>query len=524
MTKLSRRDVVKLASTAALLPAVRVAAWVPETPRPKDVAEAALLAAKQAGAQYADARLVRMRHERIQTRDENVVHVGHGDSFGIGVRVLKRGAWGFCATPEVSPAGAKRAALRAVAIAEANASLQTRAVELAPEPSHQDSWQTPIERDPLRVPLSAKTGILLEAAKAARAVPGVKRVQGQYYAVLEEKSFFSSEGSAIEQMLYRIDAGYGITATDDKKGEFETRNHPLPPASAGFEHVERGRLVEDAPRLAKEAVEKLKADKPTPGPKDLILDPSHLWLTIHESIGHSTELDRVLGYEANYAGTSFATVDQLGKLRYGGAQVRFYADRTTPGGLGTCRYDDDGVKTGRWDIIKDGVLVGYQTIRDQRGLPGFGGPRSTGCSYAQGWDNVPFQRMPNISLSPGDSPLSLQQLIASTDDGIYIQGEGSYSIDHQRKNFQFGGDGFWEVKKGKITRPLRKVAYQSTTLEFWAKMDAVCDAREWKLYGSMQDGKGEPGQSNPVSHGCAPARFRKVRVLDTTQDTARREA
>ncbi|HME90106.1 MAG TPA: TldD/PmbA family protein, partial [Myxococcaceae bacterium] len=255
---------------------------------------------------------------------------------------------------------------------------------------------------------------------------------------------------------------------------------------------------------------------PAAGPRDLVLDSSHLWLTIHESIGHSTELDRVLGYEANMAGTSFATTDKLGALRYGGPNMTIYADRTTPGGLATCGYDDDGVSTQRWDLIKDGVLISYQTVRDQLGLPGFTGNRSSGCSYADSWASVPFQRMPNVSLAPGKAPLNLAQLIQSTQEGIYIQGTGSYSIDHQRKNFQFGGDFFWEIKNGKLTRPLRDVAYQSNTLEFWPKMDAICDASEWRMYGSLFDGKGEPGQANPVSHGCAPARFRQVAVLDVS--------
>jgi TldD protein len=264
----------------------------------------------------------------------------------------------------------------------------------------------------------------------------------------------------------------------------------------------------------------LNAEKPAVGPRDLVLHPSHLWLTIHESIGHSTELDRALGYEANLAGTSFATPGQIGRLRYGGPLANFYADRTTPGGLATCAYDDDGVATTRFDLIRQGVLVAFQTSRDQIDWPGFSGERSRGCAYADSWASPPFQRMPKVSLAPGRETLSLEQLIARTDTGIYIQGDGSYSIDQQRKNFQFGGDFFWEIKNGKLTRPLRKVAYQSTSLEFWKAMDAVCDSREWRLYGAMSDGKGEPMQLNPVSHGCAPARFRGVRVLDASEGAA----
>lgn len=511
---ISRREILKCGATAAaLLPLARARAFVPERPSPRAIADAALLAAKKAGASYADLRLVRLRAESIATRDDHVSRVGGSETYGLGVRVVKDGAWGFAANPDVSPEGARRAVERAVALATANAILMAHPVVLAPEPAHEDSWQTPIERDPFRIPLAAKTRLLLDAWAAARAAAPVKTFHGHLNAVREEKSFFSSEGSALEQMLYRTEGGYTLVAVDEKRGGFESRIHPAPEASAGFEHVERAGLVSDAPRLAKEAVEKLKADRPRPGRKDLVLDPSHLWLTIHESLGHSTELDRVLGYEANFAGTSFATVDQLGKLRYGGPLLNVYADRTTPQGLATCAYDDDGVATGRWDIIKDGILVGYQTVRDQSGLAGFGGPRSTGCSYAEGWAHVPFQRMPNVSLAPGPDPLTLQQLIRSTEDGIYIQGRGSYSIDHQRKNFQFGGDFFWEIKDGRLTKPLRGVAYQSSTLDFWKAMDAVCDEREWRLNGTGSDGKGEPQQSNPVSHGCPAARFRGIPVI-----------
>ncbi len=481
---ITRRE---LLAGAALLPAARALAWVPERPRPRDVADAALLAAMQAGATYADVRLVRQRRQNLATRDDHLTSISDTESYGLGVRVLKGGTWGFAAAPEISPGSASALARKAVQIAEANAALERRPVQLAPEPPHEDSWETPIEKDPLRVPVKTKVALLVEAAKAAKAaVPQVRAVTGFFRLAIEEKAFFSSEGSAIEQMITRTGGGYTVTAVEEGRG-FETRSTLLPPRGAGFEHVERAGFVEQAPRIAREALDKLRADRVKPGPRDLVLDPSHLWLTIHESLGHSTELDRVLGYEANFAGTSFATADQLGKLR---------------------------VATQRFDLIRDGVLVAFQTVRDQAGLPGFGGPRSSGCSYADSWASVPFQRMPNVSLMPGKAPLTFDELIAQTQDGIYIVGDGSYSIDHQRKNFQFGGDFFWQIANGKLARPLRKVAYQSNTPEFWSSMDAVCDAREWRLYGAFDDAKGEPVQLNPVSHGCPPARFRKVRVID----------
>jgi len=508
---ITRRE---LLAGAALLPAARALAWVPERPRPRDVADAALLAAMQAGAAYADVRLVRQRRQNIATRDDHLTSISDTDSYGLGVRVLKGGTWGFAAAPEITAGSASALARKAVQIAEANAALERRPVQLAPEPPHEDSWETPIEKDPLRVPVKTKVALLVEAAKAAKAaVHQIRAVTGSFRLAIEEKAFFSSEGSAIEQMITRTGGGYTVTAVEEGRG-FETRRTSLPPRGAGFEHVERAGFVEQAPRIAREALDKLRADRVKPGPRDLVLDPSHLWLTIHESLGHSTELDRVLGYEANFAGTSFATADQLGKLRYGGPLMHVTADRVEPGGLATCGYDDDGVATQRFDLIREGVLVAFQTVRDQTGLPGFGGPRSSGCSYADSWASVPFQRMPNVSLMPGKAPLTFAELIAQTQDGIYIVGDGSYSIDHQRKNFQFGGDFFWQIENGKLARPLRKVAYQSNTPEFWSSMDAVCDAREWRLYGAFDDGKGEPVQLNPVSHGCPPARFRGVRVID----------
>ena len=513
---ISRRTLI---ATAALLPAARALAWIPERPQPKLIASAALQAAKAAGCTYADVRLVRLRRESLRTRDDHLVGVSDSESYGLGVRVLKKGTWGFCGTPDASVEGARKAARRAALIAEASSALQQHPVQLADEPVHLDSWQTPIERDPFRVPLAGKVALLTDAARAAKsAVQNVRSVRGALSAVCEEKRLFTSEGTDVEQMLYRTDGGYSVTVAD--QGDFEQRSLQLPASALGFELIERAGLPDEAPRIAREALDKLRADKPTPGARDLILHPSHLWLTIHESIGHSTELDRALGYEANYAGTSFATPDQLGTLRYGGPLAHFYADRTTPGGLATCAYDDDGVATTRFDLIRDGTLVAFQTVRDQLGWPGFSGERSRGCSYAESWAYAPFQRMPNVSLQAGREPLTLAQLIARTESGVYIEGTGSYSIDQQRKNFQFGGDLFWEIKDGKLHKPLRKVAYQGTTTSFWTSMDAVCDQREWRMFGAMNDGKGEPSQLNPVSHGCAAARFRDVRVLDAAEGAA----
>jgi len=272
-------------------------------------------------------------------------------------------------------------------------------------------------------------------------------------------------------------------------------------------------MLADARMLGEQAVEKLRAPSVEPGRRDLVLCPTNLWLTIHESIGHPTELDRALGYEADFAGTSYATPDQIGKLRIGAPFLSFYADKITPGGLATCGYDDDGVKTERWELVKGGVLADFQTTRDQAGW--IHEQASHGCSYADSYASVPFQRMPNVSLRPAPGRRSLNDLVAGTDDGILIVGNGSWSIDHQRLNFQFGGQAFWEIKGGKKTRMLRDVAYQANTLEFWHACDELGGADAWRMGGTIYDGKGEPEQNNPVSHGCPPARFRKINIINT---------
>jgi len=477
------------------------------------VLKAGLDAATKAGATYADVRIVRRRWQSISAREDHIDDVSAVESYGVGVRVIAGGAWGFSATARVTPADAARVARLAVDIAKANARVVKRPVTLAPEPAHVDVWQTPLTRDPFKVPLEDKAELLLAINAATLKVPGVKFVSSYVQSASEWKLFASSEGTYLEQEIVRIDPGYYATAVDTTTGEFATRAHEVQPMQAGWEYVADSTLLADAPRIGAEAVEKLKAAPVTPGKKDLVLTPSNLWLTIHESIGHPTELDRALGYEANFAGTSFAKVDKLGKLDYAAKHVNVYADKTTPGGLATCGYDDDGVATQKWDIIKNGRFVGYQTTREPAGWNRQAPPR--GPVPGRGLRPVPFQRMPNVSLAPGPKDLGLGDLIAATDDGILIAGEGSWSIDHQRYNFQFGGQTFHEIKKGKVTRMLRDVAYQANTLEFWHACDLLGGPRSWQWGGSMQDGKGEPSQSNAVSHGCVPARFRQINVLNT---------
>ena len=511
---MSRRSF--LAGSAAALAASRLvsARGLVTEPLLDELVKRALAAATKAGASYADVRLVRHRTETVAAREDRIEGVGYREEYGVGVRVIANGAWGFAASPIVTAEIAERLARDAVAIGRAAAAVSGKKVELASVPANVDVWQTALVKDPFKIPLEDKAELLLAINREAMKVPGVKFVTSFYAGNAEWKLLASTDGAYIEQEIMRVGPGFTVTAVDDKHGEFETRSHEIAPRQAGWEYIEAADLVHDARRIAEEAVAKLAAPSVTAGKHDLVLDPSNLWLTIHESIGHATELDRALGFEANFAGTSYATVDKLGKLRIGAPFLTFYADKTTPGGLATCGYDDDGVATQKWNLVENGRLVGYQTTREQAGW--IGEKASRGSCYADGYGSFPFQRMPNVSLAPGDKERSLDDLVAGTDDGILITGDGSWSIDHQRLNFQFGGQTFWQIKGGKKRGMLRDVAYQANTIAFWTACDAIGGSRAWRLGGSMSDGKGEPMQIQAVSHGCPPARFRKIDILNTS--------
>lgn len=481
----------------------------------KALADLALQAAHDAGATYADVRIADYRNQALRTREQRVVSVRDDESRGFGVRVIVAGTWGFAASSILQDAEVVRVAQLAVAVAKQNSVLQREPVQIGAPQANVAVWSTQVRRDAFEVSLEEKLERLLSINALALKQPGVSFVDSQMSFVREHKFFASSEGSAIEQTLQRLHPSFSLTSVDQKRGSFESRESYTDPRAMGYEYIDDYPWDEDVLQAASDARAKHDAPSVEPGKRDLILHPTHLWLTIHESIGHSTELDRALGLEANFAGTSFLTPDKLGKFQLGSELVNIVAERTAPGALATSGYDDDGVKTEAWPLIERGRFVDYQLTRDQAHW--IGKARGHACSYAQSWKDVPFQRMPNVNLVPGTAPLSLAQLISSTDSGILIKGRGSYSIDHQRYNFQFGGQTCWQIEGGRITGLLKDVAYQSNTPEFWTACDAVCSAEEYYVGGSLFDGKGEPSQSNAVSHGCAPARFRQINVLNTSR-------
>ncbi|HEY0546144.1 MAG TPA: TldD/PmbA family protein [Pyrinomonadaceae bacterium] len=484
----------------------------------KDLADVALNVARQRGASYADMRIVRTLNQFVNTREKIVQNVTNTESYGFGVRVLVDGAWGFAASSKMDKAEVEKVTERAVSIAKANKPIQSRRIELVAVEKYPDAkFTTPVKQDPFAVSLSEKADYLLKVNAEAMKVkgPGPMFVNSGMFFTKEEKYFGSTEGSSIEQTLIRSWPNFVVTSVNPLTGNFEQRSSLGSPIGKGYETVAEYDLINEAPRAAEEAIKKHTAKSVEPGRKDIVLHPTNLWLTIHESVGHPTELDRVLGYEANFAGTSFATREKLGKFQYGSKFVNIKGDKIQANGLATCGWDDDGVKTIEWDIIRDGVLVSYQTIRDNAAIIGL--KHSHGAAYADSWGSVAFQRMPNVSLQPaaGNKSISADDLIADVKDGIYIEGDGSFSIDQQRYNFQFGGQVFYEIKDGKKMGLLRDVAYQSRTPDFWNACDGVGSKEFYRLGGSYFDGKGEPGQINAVSHGCPPARFRQVNIINT---------
>lgn len=479
----------------------------------KELASAALDAARSAGASYADIRINRYRNQYIGTREEKVESISDNESFGFGVRVISGGAWGFAASTKVTRDEIVRAAREAVTIAKANAKLQREPVTLAPTASHVDSWSTPIKVNPFNVPIEEKVELLLAINREALKAQGTRFCESSLFQTNEKKFFASTEGSFIDQDIFRVWPSFEVTAVSSDGADFQSRASYAQPMGRGYEYCTEYPLLNDARLAGEDAVEKLKAPSIVPGKRDLVLMPSHLWLVIHESVAHATELDRALGFEANYAGTSFVTPDNLRKLKYASDIVTIVGDRTEPNGLATVGYDDEGVKATRFDIIRNGLFTGYQTIREQAGW--IGDKESHACAYADSYEHVPMQRMPNVSLLPGEKKMGPDDLIAGVDDGVMIKGRGSWSIDQQRRNFQFGGQTFYQIKGGKVVGMLRDVAFQAMTLDFWNACDAICSKEHYELGGSYWCGKAQPGQVAPVSHGSAPSRFRNINFINT---------
>ncbi|GAB3928701.1 TldD/PmbA family protein [Larkinella terrae] len=500
----------------------------------KRLADAALNAAKAKGASYTDIRIGRYLRQFVTTREDKVQNIVNTESFGVGVRVIVDGCWGFASVVDAkSEAQTAKAAEEAVAIAKANARLIKQPVQLAPQKGFGEvSWKAPIKKNAFEVPIKEKVDLLLTVNDAALK-NGANYVNSVLFMVNEQKYFASSDGSYIDQDIHRMWPTFRVTAIDPKTGKFETRSELSAPMGMGYDYLQANPsdkiagittrynkgydMLEDVTAAARQAKQKLTAKSVEAGKYDLVLDPSHLWLTIHESVGHPLELDRVLGYEANFAGTSFATLDKWKSknFNYGSKQVNLFADKTQVGSLGAVGWDDEGVACKKWDLVKEGTLVNYQAIRDQVHI--LGETESQGCCYADSWGSVQFQRMANVSLAAGKTPLSVEQMIKDVKKGIYIIGDGSFSIDQQRYNFQFGGQLFYEIKNGQIAGMLKDVAYQSNTQEFWNSCTQICDERDYRLGGSFFDGKGQPMQVSAVSHGSSTTRFNGVNVINTAR-------
>ncbi len=472
-----------------------------------EYAELALKRITASGAEYGDIRIQDSSTQHIEGEDGRIASIRDSKDIGFGVRVLYHGAWGFAASSVLSLEEVPRVANLAIEIARGSASVALEKVRLVPEPVHRDRIVTPSRIDPFTIPLEKKTDLLLNTMETLHRQSGIARSGASLWARRDQKVFVSTEGSHLE---FDLLAGQGdCTATALHEGRFASRSFNTPHLRKGYELIEEADFLREAQRVAGQAVEKVKAPVVEAGQYDLVLDPEHLSLTIHESCGHPSELDRALGYEANYAGTSFLTPEKLGNFRYGSPSVNLVADNTEPETMAATGYDDDGVSCQQWDIVRNGVFVGYCTNREV--APKIGDTRSRGSNRADGWSHVPMVRIANIGLEPGSA--TVDQLIADVKHGIYIEGHGSYSIDQRRYNFQFGGDAFWLIEKGRRTHMLRDVIYHGITPEFWNSCDGVADRTARRRYGFITCGKGQPGQSGWMTHAASPARFRQIHVI-----------
>ena len=485
--------------------------------------EAALTRAVDLGCEHADIRIERIRTQAISLRDARLEALADGEDLGLAVRVVHEGTWGFAAGVVLTAAEAVRVAEEAVTVARISAAVNTDRVELAPEPVHTEAtWVSDYDLDPFEVPDAEKTALLTDLSEELLAADGVEHVQTSCMLVKEQKFYGDTAGTRTLQQRVRIGPGFTALTVDRATGSFESMRTLAPPVGRGWEYLTgaggwdwRGELAE-IPELLRA---KTKAPSVEPGRYDLVVDPSNLWLTIHESVGHATELDRALGYEAAYAGTSFATVDKLGTLQYGSPLMNVTGDRTAPHGLSTVGWDDEGVAAQQWPIVTDGVLSGYQVDRNMARRVGM--TRSNGCAFADSSRHVPVQRMANVSLQPATDGPSTEEIIGGVERGVYVVGDKSWSIDMQRYNFQFTGQRFYKIENGRLAGQLRDVAYQATTTDFWGSLAAVGGPQTYVMGGAFNCGKAQPGQVAPVSHGCPTALFTNVTVLNTVQEGGR---
>jgi TldD protein len=480
------------------------------------LADAALDEARRLGAQHADFRAERVRGQRISLSDGKLQSLSDADDNGLAVRVVVDGTWGFAAAVDLTTDAAAAAARTAVEVAQVSAAMNTERIELAPEPAYGDvTWVSAYDVDPFTVSPKDKVDLLEAWSAGLLAHDAVTHADASLLQVKECK-FYTDGATAATQQRVRVHPV--LTAVAVTESGFDDMRTLAPPAGRGWEYLTgtgwdfSGELE----RLPELLAEKLTAPSVEAGRYDLVIDPSNLWLTIHESIGHATELDRALGYEAAYAGTSFATIDKLGALQYGSPVMNVTGDRIAVHGLATVGYDDEGVAGQSWDLISGGVLVGYQLDRRMAQLKGFG--RSNGCAFADSPGHMPLQRMANVSLQPAADGPDTAGLIAGVENGIYILGDKSWSIDMQRYNFQFTGQRFFRIRNGRLDGQLRDVAYQATTTDFWNSMEAVGGPATYVLGGAFNCGKGQPGQVAPVSHGAPAALFRNIRVLNTVKE------
>ena len=487
----------------------------------RSVADAAVGRARDLGAEHADVRIERATGQLLRLRDGAVATAQDSTTVGLAVRVIVEGTWGFASHLDLTPSSAVATAQRAVEVARRLRRLNAERVELAAEPVHPEAvWVGDHEIDPFTVPLQEKVALLSEWSRRLLATDGVEHTDVVFRAVKETKFYADSAGTSTTQQRVRLYPVVTATAVDRAAGSFESMRTCAPPVARGWEYL-TGNTVwnwdDELAQIPEWLAEKVKAPSVQPGRYDLVIDPTNLWLTIHESVGHATEYDRAIGYEAAYAGSSFATPDKLGTLRYGSPVMHVTGDRTQPHGLATIGYDDDGVATSQWDLVAGGTLVGYQT--DRVFARRLGLERSAGCAYADSPHHVPIQRMANVSLQPDPSTdTTTSELISGVWRGIYIVGDRSWSIDMQRYNFQFTGQRFYRIEGGRLAGQLRDVAYQATTTDFWGAMEAVGGASTWLLAGALNCGKAQPGQVAAVSHGCPSALFRGINVLNAREE------